>query len=176
MRRKLSHEEYREEIKKVNMYVKNEMRWLPENEQLKCFNELVDSLKAQYNESCDSSIPILSLSEFIGRIRPSGNIDVTTSIVYYKNKYEKLQFVTVDDIYKAYEELRISPPSDISQNLREIASKKYYHRIVFKSKLANITEEGIKYIENLDQNTDSQSNDIDKLENSAESKAENLFN
>jgi|GEM_PF-6671813 len=156
MSRKITHEEYRDEIKKINSYVRSDMRWLPEDEQIKCFNEMMNSLKAQYEESCTCSKSEVSLEEFIGRIRPSGNIDVTTTIVYYKNELEKMQFVTVDDVRNAYDELRISPPADISQNLREIASKKYYNRIVFKSGLASITAKGIKYVKNLDEyNADS---------------------
>lgn len=87
------------------------------------------------------------LKDFVNEVKPSSNINITTTIIYYMQQiYEYAGDINGDIIFTCWRELGTKIPNDLVGNLRDICSSKYGYANV-ESGNYSITTRGINLVE-----------------------------
>ena len=87
------------------------------------------------------------LKDYIGDLKPTSNINISTSIIYYlQNIYQYEGDINGDIIFTCWRELGKKMPNDLAGNLRDICSSKYGYANVENGNYS-ITTRGINLIE-----------------------------
>lgn len=87
------------------------------------------------------------LKDFVNEAKPTSNINITTTIIYYMQQiYEYAGDINGDIIYTCWRELGKKIPNDLAGNLRDICSSKYGYANVENGNYC-ITTRGINLIE-----------------------------
>ena len=87
------------------------------------------------------------LKDYIGDLKPTSNINISTSIIYYlQNIYQYEGDINGDIIFTCWRELGKRMPNDLAGNLRDICSSKYGYANVENGNYS-ITTRGINLIE-----------------------------
>lgn len=87
------------------------------------------------------------LKDFVNEVKPSSNINITTTIIYYMQQiYEYAGDINGDIIFTCWRELGTKIPNDLVGNLRDICSSKYGYANV-ESGNYSITARGINLVE-----------------------------
>lgn len=87
------------------------------------------------------------LKDFVNEVKPTSNINITTTIIYYMQQiYEYTGDINGDIIFTCWRELGTKIPNDLAGNLRDICSSKYGYANV-ESGNYSITTRGINLIE-----------------------------
>lgn len=87
------------------------------------------------------------LKDFVNEVKPTSNINITTTIIYYMQQiYEYTGGINGDIVFTCWRELDLKIPNDLAENLRDICSSKYGY-VSVESGNYKITTRGINLIE-----------------------------
>lgn len=87
------------------------------------------------------------LKDFVNEAKPTSNINITTTIIYYMQQiYEYAGDINGDAIFTCWRELGTKIPNDLAGNLRDVCSSKYGYANVENGNYS-ITTRGINLIE-----------------------------
>lgn len=87
------------------------------------------------------------LKDFVSEVKPTSNINITTTIIYYLQQiYEYTGDINGDIIFTCWRELGTKIPNDLAGNLRDVCSSRYGYANVENGNYS-ITIRGINLIE-----------------------------